>query len=409
MTRSAIEELRRFGRRFVVSISGGGASFISDYLSVPGASATFLEGLVPYSQDATDEFLGFSPEKYCSERTARLLASRAYRRAEELENAAKARLGDQFAPTPLFGVGATASLASDRPKKGAHRVHCAVVGRDRVVSATLELLKDDRARFREERLAADFILSVALYAAKLDLTEPWKERAEELRVDASEALYPDEKATVSSARPDENGEKLLFDDRSEIRALRWIDGAIDRALTRADEPPEGLLLYPGSFNPPHRAHAGIVSSPVELELSAQNVDKPPIDALELTRRLTAISKALPGVPVWVDKAPRFAEKSELFPGATFVVGTDTILRLADPKYERDSPKRRDAAIKEIEKSGARFRVFARKIEGKIVSKKKLSEKLPTELRALCDFVGEDVFLDDVSSSEIRKNSRQSTK
>ena len=83
-----------------------------------------------------------------------------------------------------------------------------------------------------------------------------------------------------------------------------------------------LLLFPGSFNPPHNGHVEIATfssrrlgTPTELELSARNVDKPPLDPLELLRRLNAIDKALPGVHVWVSNAPRFVEKAELAKGA----------------------------------------------------------------------------------------------
>ena len=101
-----ISRLRQSQLKFVVTISGGGSPFLSDYLSVP------------YAPLATDDFLGFHPENYTSERTARLLAAAALRRAQILAPDAN--------PLALLGVGATAALVSERPKKGAHRVHCSI-------------------------------------------------------------------------------------------------------------------------------------------------------------------------------------------------------------------------------------------------------------------------------------------
>ncbi|MBQ8286367.1 MAG: CinA family protein, partial [Thermoguttaceae bacterium] len=69
---AAFRRLRETPWRCVFSISGGGSAFLSDYLTIPGASASFLEGLIPYSPEATNAFLGFRPENYSSERTARL-------------------------------------------------------------------------------------------------------------------------------------------------------------------------------------------------------------------------------------------------------------------------------------------------------------------------------------------------
>ena len=37
-------------------------------------------------------------------------------------------------------------------------------------------------------------------------------------------------------------------------------------------------------------------------------------------------------PVWLTRAATFAEKAALFPGAAFVLGWDTAVRVIDPKY-----------------------------------------------------------------------------
>ena len=132
------------------------------------------------------------------------------------------------------------------------------------------------------------------------------------------------------------------------------------------------------------------------------MDKPPLDPLELVRRVDAMNDANPGAVVCVSNAPRFVEKAAVMPDSTFLVGTDTILRLGDPKYEDDSVEKRDAVIERLARFGARFIVFPRKVAGKLLAPDELADAIPEALRNLCQFVSPDEFLDDVSSTELRK-------
>ncbi len=417
MLEEQVRRFREFGWRFVAALTGGGSAFVSDYLAIPGASATFLEGVVPYSTSATDAFLGFKPESYCSEKTARLMASQARRRALALVKQANEQVPESERLT-IVGIAATASLASDRPKKGAHRVYCAVRTESAIFSAKLDLHKDARTRAEEERLAADFVLSTALFAAtKLAAgVDAWRLETAELPLVTDVCACPEDSASVTWAALDEDGAKLLSESPdAPLAALCWQDGK--RALVRevgVANPSENdqLAIYPGSFAPPHRGHIEIariaekrLQRRVALEISARNVDKPALDPIELLSRLNAIATALPGVDVWITNAPRYIQKAELFPGAEFIMGTDTVLRLADPKYENGSVERRDAIFTRMRELTISICVFARKVRGELRSESLLRETLPQKLCALCEFVPEDVFLDDISSSEIRKNAR----
>lgn len=519
---AAFRRLRETPWRCVFSISGGGSAFLSDYLSIPGASASFLEGLIPYSPEATNAFLGFRPENYSSERTARLLASAALRRARTLAAAEeetrksdenpkiKGAVPNVAPPSPraatnvkasenrgknekikspgnfdlsafsLVGVGATASLVSDRPKRGEHRIFCAVETLFETFSATLTLAKGARDRAAEERLAADFILTVLLFAAEnavdraaalgLDgetasaanfdvlplprsnirtvanaaepeLNEPlpplsptaWREFSAPIPASELLPLGPGDVASISWATLDAVGSAFLFDLDStafprpfpKVAALRFAAGRIadvrfaptsqtpfrqgltPSTATVGDAPSTVETLYPGSFNPPHRAHRRVAElaaektgAPVAFELSVRNVDKPSLDALEISRRLEALQEAAPNVPIWTTNAPRFVEKAALFPGSTFALGTDSVVRLGDAKYENGSTSRRDAVLERLAESGARFLVFTRKIAGTVVAPESLP--LPERLRTLCDFVPAEEFLDDVSSTALRR-------
>jgi hypothetical protein len=57
-------------------------------------------------------------------------------------------------PHFLVGLGATASLASDRPKRGDHRIHVALQTSTQTISFSLTLAKEVRTRRHEEEIAA---------------------------------------------------------------------------------------------------------------------------------------------------------------------------------------------------------------------------------------------------------------
>src|SRR4051794_29802991 len=116
-TRALIEALHRESPyRYVLALTGGGTGAAAQLLNVPGGSRPLLEAVVPYSEQALSEFLGPPPRQSFSRATGMALARRALERARRL------------APgEPVAGVGCTASLATDRPKKGEHRFHLAVL------------------------------------------------------------------------------------------------------------------------------------------------------------------------------------------------------------------------------------------------------------------------------------------
>ena len=108
------------------------------------------------------------------------------------------------------------------------------------------------------------------------------------------------------------------------------------------------------------------------------------------------------MPLWFTRAPTFVAKSSIFPGATFVVGADTIDRIAHPRYYRGDPQARDAAIESIAAAGCRFLVFGRKAEDRFETLDDLS--LPERLREICGAVTEEDFRADISSTALRQAS-----
>lgn len=163
-------------------------------------------------------------------------------------------------------------------------------------------------------------------------------------------------------------------------------------------------LLPGAFNPLHEAHREIariakvrLNCEAHYELSVANVDKPSLDQAEIESRLSQFSQ---DELVWLTRAPTFLEKSRLFPGVTFVVGADTITRIADPRYHGNSKDALRDAIREIIDRGCKFLVYGRVIEEsfRVLSDMHIEE----ELMGICTEVTEAEFRNDISSTELRR-------
>ena len=110
-----VQQIHASPRQIVLALTGGSRA-IAELLEVPGGSGTVLEVVVPYSEGPMIALLGSRPEQFCSDRTARAMAVAAFARA----------VHHGVAETQAAGVACTASLATDRPKRGPHRVHVAL-------------------------------------------------------------------------------------------------------------------------------------------------------------------------------------------------------------------------------------------------------------------------------------------
>ena len=319
--------------QWVLALTGGGASAAGELLSVPGGSRTILEIVIPYHAQAVAEFLGHQPNNFCSVATSQAMAWRALDRALWLAP------GKQ-----VFGLGCTASLVSDRPKRGDHRVHVSTAGEELLRSWSLILNKGARDRHGEEELARDLVLHAM--SQTLGLQAP-----------AEVPLLPQESIEdrVQHAGPWPTAMKKA--DAVFIAA----DGQFCPEASWDSAHP--WVLVPGAFNPLHSGHLALAALAQRLEgklaafeLSVTNVDKPELAAEEVRRRL---GQFVGQAPVWLTRASRFVDKARLFPGATFIVGADTAARLVALHYYQDDEQRLRQAFDFFRRQGCGFLVAGR--------------------------------------------------
>ena len=110
LLRATVEAIHSSPTQAVLYVSGGASQALGHLMSVPGASNTVLESVVPYSRMSMIQLLGRIPTHFASQQTAEEMALLAYNRALKLSNPG----------SPVLGVGFTGSLASTRPKRGDH-------------------------------------------------------------------------------------------------------------------------------------------------------------------------------------------------------------------------------------------------------------------------------------------------
>jgi hypothetical protein len=373
-----ISALHGSGRKAALAITGGGSGAVGELLRVPGGSRLLIEAQVPYDALALATFLGFAPAQACSSDTTIAMAQTARARAARLVPAG----------TDLVGLGATAALVSDRPRKGEHRFHIAFANAAGIAHCTCVMAKGRRDRAAEEDLVSRANVLWLARACGIAAASPRS------LIDADE-YYAE---TVVAAA--DTIDQLLA-------------GELDRVTVQPDgqmtlSAPQPLVLFPGSFNPMHEGHVLLArvaeelrQQPLAFEISVTNVDKPPLAGETVKHRVSQFAWRS---PVELTRAPTFLDKSRLFPGTTFVIGADTAERLVAPKYYGDDELRMHVALEEIANSGSSFLVAVR-IDA--VGRVRALNDIPVPRRYVDLFteIPEHRFRFDTSSSEIRARGR----
>jgi len=147
-------------------------------------------------------------------------------------------------------------------------------------------------------------------------------------------------------------------------------GGFKLAICPKVEP--GTVIVSGSFNPLHHGHEALASRAVEeqgfgnpgkyfFEMSTVNVDKGPLSADEMEKRVSYIVSR--GHCCMLTNALLFDAKSQLFPNCTFAIGFDTYIRVINPKYYPRVTGGIEATMARIEANGCEFFVGGRVTQG----------------------------------------------
>ncbi len=362
----AVKAIHDSPEMLVLAVTGGFAGLQQLLWETPGASRTLLDAVFPYAPAAFKLFAGSTPSSFASAEAAVLLAQASYRRARELSGSLD---------SPVIGLGATAALLTDRAKKGACRMHVAVVGKDgklldtreRVLTPEQSVGWSRHVQGRYGDLLALECLLAALNLPPLAVSMPYTH------------------LSLAEWEP-------------------WVVMLADGGkMPIAGLDPAKHSLYPGSYSPVHpghhkvaeAAHAQTGLEPVFL-IEIDHPIKGKLSEEVITRRL---AQFLGKASVLVTSgAGLYIEKARRFPGFGFIVGADTMRRICDPYFYEDGDGLL-AVIDEFVSLGTRFHVFDRIDDGRLRTLGDI--EMPEALRAIC-MRREGRW--DISSTEVRNRS-----
>ena len=370
-----ITKIHAAPQQTVVAVAGGGSLAVAWLLAVPGASRTLLESVVPYSRLAMIGLLGQEPEQYVSTETARDMARACYERALRLRDGNDSK-------APVLGLACTATLATDRVKRGDHRCSLAIWDEDQLISCDLTLDKGRRDRAGEEELVSRLLIEILARGMGIE---------SQLTLGLSDSEHPQ----FQTRRHRTPIQRLLAGDVASITVHPDGRIVVDEAVSNP--------LLPGSFSPLHYGHQELAAvaekelgAPVAYELSVINVDKPPLAEREILRR---IGQFRGKAKLVLTRAETFHKKGRLFPGASFVIGWDTALRLVDPRYYGGDYSTMCLALAELGAAGSRFLVAGREDGG--IFKTLADVPVPAGFDFLFRSIPESAFRADVTSTALR--------
>ena len=286
-----------------------------------------------------------------------------------------------------LGIGCTAALATDRPKRGDHRCHVSARTEDELVTYSLTFTKGLRDRSSEDEIVSKLILRALAEAGGIDF-------------DLSMGLDAQERIDI---------ERVMLGDMID----QLVGGEVDQVAVAPDgttsmRPSQKRLVLPGSFNPLHEGHEELARAAsqgrddeVAFEMSVVNVDKPPLEASVVRERLSQFAGK---AAVDLTRAPRFDQKARLLPGSTFVIGSDTAVRVVEPEYYGDDEVEMVGALVDLRRAGCRFLVAGRAVDGTFRTLDDIS--IPSAFGDMFEQIPESKFRRDISSTELRAAGRK---
>jgi len=360
----------------VIEFAGAGAQALTWLHAVGGSSRTILEATDRYAAPSLIEAIGFSPVQFTSSRVAQAMAVKAFFRASHLVASPQ---------TPVAGLGCTATITTDRLKRGEHRVRVAICDARGVTTYSVTLTKGLRTRREEEELVSLLIIKALAEACGLTGLPP---------------LPLVEHESLATSR-----ESIDLLARLMAGEVEWVVVWPDGRMSTGSKTWPSLALLSGAFNPLHPGHRQLaqvaakkLGRDVYFELPLVNADKAPIfDQDEVRRRMAQFAGF---APVVLTRAPLFSQKAQLFPDSVFILGVDTVERLTQPRFYHNSLTEMRNSFEDVRAAGCRFLVAGRFENDRFITLGNVD--IPQGYQGLFEQIPEEEFRVDISSTAMRE-------
>ncbi len=324
---SYVRLLSQTKKRVYIVATGAGAGLQQRLWKVPGASSFLAGASLPYSKEAQDEVLGFTPEHFVTPDVALAYAISAYLKADN---------GDP--DVEPIGLALTAVVATGVQHRGDHRIHAAVVTSKGVLATDVILPKDGADMRIRDGLIADTI-------------------GYELLMAGAGILSPE---TIEAHRKESDG-KTFRDATLDARRVLFERPLFTRFGRRLPAPQGNVLLFPGAFNPPHEGHfanaanatARASGEPALFQITASPPHKAALSLTDMLGRLRHFKHKHD--VLFMEGGALYIEKARRFPNSTFVLGSDALSRMLDPQWGVEP----EALLREFQELGTKFLISER--------------------------------------------------